>query len=247
MKKINLSPSFLIKVYEKGYDYAVGEKLGLFPKEDTSSMSDGRLLHALISQKLGGEKAKIAISPYDSFRTNESKQWRDSQPDDTFIVKQSKIDQLNKIVDRVVNHPNIKKLLVNCRTESIVEKEVNGHNVKGIIDVCTKDNESTTVIDWKFVSSIVFDSFNKKALSMNYDLQASVYDFLESATSVYFGVIENQAPYRIKLFYCDSTFLESGANKFNKAFKILDEAKCREPNFDIEEIGTLMSWENYNG
>lgn len=248
MKTINLSPSFLIKVYEKGYDYAVGEKLGLFPKKDTSSMSDGRLIHSLISERLGGEKAKIAISTYDSFRTKEAKEWRDKQPDDTIIVKEEKIEELNKIVDRVINHPRIKPFLeVPCATELIVEKETNGHNVKGVLDVVSSDNEATNIIDWKFVSSIVFDSFDKKALHMHYDLQAAVYDFLTDATNVYFGVIENETPHRIKLYHCDSTFLESGANKFNKAFKILDVAKGREPNFDINEIGELMSWENYNG
>jgi len=248
MKAINLSPSFLTKVYEKGYDYAVGEKLGLFPKKDTSAMSDGRLIHSLISERLGGEKAKIAISTYDSFRTKEAKDWRDKQPDDTIIVTEEKIAKINKIVDRVVNHPRIKPFLeVPCATELIVEKKANVHNVKGVLDVVSSDNEATNIIDWKFVSSIIFDSFDKKALYMHYDLQAAVYDFLKDATNVYFGVIENEAPHRIKLYHCDSTFLESGANKFNKAFKVLDEAKGREPNFDISDIGELMSWENYNG
>lgn len=247
MKAINLSPSFLSKVYEKGYDYAVGEKLGMF-NIDTKAMSDGRLMHELISERLGGEKAKIVINPHDSFRTKVAKEWRDAVPDDTAIVTQEKLDHFNKIVDRVINHPKIKPFLeVPCATELIAEKKINEYNVKGILDVASSDNEATNVIDWKFVSSQVFDSFGKKALYMHYDLQASVYDFLKDATNVYFGVIENEAPHRIKLFHCDSSFLDSGAEKFNKAFKILDAAKWREPNFDIEEVETLMSWENYNG
>ena len=159
MKKINLSPSFLIKVYEKGYDYAVGEKLGLFPKQDTGAMSGGRLIHSLLSERLGGEKAKIAISMFDSFRTKKSKEWRDSQPDNTAIVKQEKADQLNKIVDRVINHPNVKPFLASpiVQSEQIIEKEINGHNVKGIVDVIFGDDEAKNVIDWKFVSSLVFD------------------------------------------------------------------------------------------
>ena len=247
MKQINLSPSFLSKLLTKGYDYSVREKLGLFPKKDTGAMSDGRLIHALISERLGGEKAKIAISTYDSFRTKEAKEWRDSQPDDTMIVKLEKIESLNEIVDRVMNHPKIKPfLIVPCATELIIDKKAGNHNVKGVLDVVSTDNEATNIIDWKFVSSLIFDSFDKKALYMHYDMQAAVYDFLTDATNVYFGVIENEAPHRIKLYHCDSTFLESGANKFNKAFKILDEANGREPNFDISEVGELMSWENMN-
>ena len=57
MKAINLSPSFLSKLYDKGYDYAVGEKLGLI-KKDTKSMSDGRLIHSLIAERLAGEPSR---------------------------------------------------------------------------------------------------------------------------------------------------------------------------------------------
>lgn len=247
MKQINLSPSFLIKVYDKGYDYAVAEKLGLIDKPATGAMSDGKLLHALISEALGGEKTKIAISPFDSFRTNEAKAWRDSQPDDTAIVKEEEIETFNKIVQRVINHPRIKIYLdKKITSEKISEKEVNGFKVKGILDIISDDEGSKTVIDWKFVSSQVFDSFDKKALYQHYDLQASVYDFLEEPANVYFGAIENEAPHRIRMFHCDSSFLESGAEKFDKVFKILKEENWRKPTFDIDDVGELMSWNHYN-
>jgi len=245
MKAINISPSFLMRVYSKGYDYAVGEKLGLF-KKDTQPMSDGRLMHELLSAALGGEPAKFAISPYDSFRTNAAKEWRDSQPDNIVITTQEKIDALNKIVERVINHENIKPMLDGCKTEQTINKEVNGLNVKGIVDVISPYNGGTW-IDWKFVASQVFDSFDKKALYMNYDIQSACYDFLTEVPHGYFVTIENEAPHRIKLFHCDTTFLDSGANKFDKAFKVLDKEKWREPNFDIKEVGELMSWENYAG
>jgi hypothetical protein len=247
MKKINLSPSFLTKVYDKGYDYAVGEKLGLF-KKDTVPMIDGRLIHSLISAKLGGEPAKFVVSEYDNFRTKEAKEWRDSQPDDITIVKQEKIDSLNKIVDRLVNHPKLVKYLSNpCITEKTYEKKINGFNVKGVIDLVSNNDGCNIVIDWKFVSSLIFDSFSKTALYQHYDLQASVYDFLVEPTNVYFGIIESEEPHRIKLYHCDSSFLDSGAKKFDTAFEILKTNNWREPNFDINEIDELMSWENYNG
>ena len=242
--EINLSPSFLSKVYEKGYDYAVGEKLGMFPREDTQAMSDGRLIHALIAEKLGGEKAKIAISPYDNYRTKEARTWRDSQPDDTFILTEEKLKTINEVAERAVNHPVIKPQLENVKVEQIIEKQVNGFNVKGIIDVEIIKPDSKDVIDWKFVSGMNFDGFTKKALYMNYDLQAATYKFLADATLVSFVTIESQPPYRIKVHECNESFLQSGADKFNTAFKILKQAKWRQPNFDIEEVGELMSWEH---
>lgn len=245
MGPINLSPSFLINVYSRGYDYSVGEKLGLFPKESTPAMTDGRLIHALLSERLGGEQAKIAVSIFENYRSKEARDWRDKQPDDTIIVTEQKLEQLNKIVDRVLEHPRIKPFLeVPCATELTVEREVNGYNIKGILDVVSTDNQATNVLDWKFVSSQVFDSFTKKALYQHYDLQAAIYDYLQEPTNIYFVAIENEVPHRIKLFHCDPSFLESGAEKFDKAFKILDAAKWRKPNFDIDEVGELIAWEN---
>ena len=248
MKPLNLSPSFLIQVYEKGYDYAVAQKLDLIPKLPTNAMQEGKLIHAMIAERLGGEVAQIAVSPFDAFRTKEAKEWRDRQPDDTVIVKEADMVKFKTIVDRVLNHPRLTKYFeMAAMTEKITEKQVNGFNVKGILDLIASDNESKTVIDWKFVSSQVFDSFEKKALYMHYDLQAAVYDFLEEPTNVYFVTIENEAPHRIKLFHCDQSFLESGAEKFNKAFKILEKEKWRQPTFDIDEVGELISWNHYNG
>jgi len=241
IQPINLSPSFLSNLLKHGYDYAVAQKLGLIERLPTTAMQDGKLIHALISERLGVKTDEWVVSPYDSFRTKEAKEWRDSQPDNVLIVKQETIDKFNGIAERVVNHPQIKPLLENVKPELIVEKQVNGFNVKGILDVLS-NYKGKTVIDWKFVSGKNFDNFSKEALYSHYDLQASVYDFLVDATHVYFGAIESEAPHRIKLFYCDPSFLESGADKFNEALSKLKEAQWRQPNFDIEAIGDLKAW-----
>lgn len=239
---INLSPSFLSKVYDKGYDYAVGEKLGLIQR-DSVAMSDGRLLHALIAERLGGEPTKFVVSPYDNYRTKEARNWRDSQPDDVSIVSEDKIDHYNKIVDRLIAHPIMKLYLEGeLQPELLVEKQVNGFNVKGYIDLVAKVDDSKTVFDWKFINSRSFDKFTKEALWSHYDLQSAVYDFLVEPTSVMYVAIENEVPHRIKVFNCDSSFLESGADKFDKALKVVKKANWREPNFDIEELGELRDW-----
>lgn len=248
MKKINLSPSFLITIFDKGYDYAVAQKLDMIPKLPTAAMQDGRTIHAMIAEALGGETFKVAISPYDSYRTKEAKDWRDSQPDDTVIMTEQKYELFSSLVKRLIEHPRLEKYLKDpCLTERVIEKNVNGFNVKGILDLVSMNEEAKTVIDWKFVSSQVFDSFGKKALYQHYDLQAAVYDFLEEPTNVYFCAIENEAPYRIKLFHCDSSFLESGADKFNQVFSILSKENWRDPTFDINDVEELISWNHYNG
>lgn len=241
MKPINLSPSFLSKVLKSGYDLAVAEKLKLIEK-DTKAMSAGRALHSMISESFGGKADKVVVCPFDNYRTKASQEWRDSQDKNTIILKQSEADLYAELVDRIHKHPVISKLLDGeIKSERIVEKEVNGLNVKGIIDLSIQ-NEAKTLIDWKFVSSQVFDDFGRKALWNNYDLQAAVYDFLEDATHIYFVTIESEAPYRIKAWYCDPSMLESGADKFDKSLKILKEAGWRNVTFDITEVENIMAW-----
>lgn len=241
IEPINLSPSFLSNLLKHGYDYAVAQKLGLIERLPTASMQDGKLLHALIAEQFGVKTDKWVVSPYDSFRTNEAKKWRDSQPDDVLIVKEETIEKFSKIAERVVSHPQVERLLEGAKAEQIIEKQVNGFNVKGILDLVSNHN-GKTVIDWKFVSSKNFDSFSREALYSHYDLQAAVYDFLVDATHVYFCAIESEAPHRIMMFYCDPSFLESGADKFDNAFKRLKAANWRQPNFDIDKIGELKAW-----
>jgi len=242
IEPLNLSPSFLARMYNQGYDYAVGEKLGLI-KKDSKAMTDGRLLHELLAERLGGEPVKVAISPYDSFRTKEARNWRDATPDDTMIVSQAKMEHLNVIVDRVLDHPIVKEYFKgDIAPEVTVEKKVEGYNIKGIIDVIVKGDTTSAVFDWKFINTKTFDNFTRQVMYDNYDLQACVYDFLVEPTNVYFVAIENEAPHRIKVYHCEPSFLEHGADKFNKVLKIIKQADWREPNFDIEEVGELTDW-----
>lgn len=241
IKPINISASFLSKVLKSGYDLAVAEKLGMIAY-DTSSMQAGRAIHSMISESFGGKADKVVICPFDNYRTKASQEWRDSQDKNTIILKQSEADLYAELVDRIHKHPVISKLLDGeIKSERVVEKEINGLNVKGIIDLSIQ-NEAKTLIDWKFVSSQVFDDFGRKALWNNYDLQAAVYDFLEDATHIYFVTIESEAPHRIKAWYCDPSMLESGADKFNKALQIIKKEDWREPTFDIEEVDNIMAW-----
>jgi len=240
---INLSPSFLSRLLLKGYDYATAEKLGLIKKE-TSTMNAGKVMHSYLSGAYGGKQDKIAISPYDDFRTKEARDWRDNQPDNVLIIKQKEADLYAELTERVRNHPEVKKILdgATIEAERMVERKVKEYNVKGILDIVATKKDVVDVIDWKFVGTQVFDDFAKKALWQHYDLQASVYDFLKNATHIYFVTIENEAPYRIKVWHCSPDMLESGAIKFDKALTIIKEQNWRQPTFDITGVEDIKAW-----
>lgn len=240
---INISPSFLSKILSKGYDYAVAEKLGMI-KKDTASMNAGKALHSFISGAFGGKQDEIAISPYENYRTKEAREWRDNTPDNVIIVSQTEADLYQKLAERVKFHPEVMMILddVNIETEKTVERNVNGFNVKGVLDIVATKDQVVDVIDWKFVGPQVFDDFARKSLWQNYDLQASTYDFLTNATHIYFVTIENESPYRIKVWHCSPDMLESGADKFDRALKIIKEQDWREPTFDIMGVEDIKAW-----
>ena len=58
------------------------------PKKSSRAMSRGSLVHRLALDK--GQE--IIVSPYDEFRTKESKEWRDGQPSGCLIVKQAELE-----------------------------------------------------------------------------------------------------------------------------------------------------------
>lgn len=243
IQPINLSPSFLSRLLAKGYDYAVGEKLGLVQKE-TATMNAGKVMHSFLSGAFGGKIDDIAISPYDDFRSKEAREWRDSQPDKVLIIKQKEADLYDELTKRVRNHPEIARILKGAKIEAekTVERKVKEHNVKGVLDIVATKPDMVDVIDWKFVGSQVFDDFARKALYMHYDMQASVYDFLTDATHIYFVTIENEAPYRIKVWHCSLDMLEGGAGKFDKALQVIKKEQWRRPTFDIAGVEDIKGW-----
>lgn len=240
---INLSPSFLGKVLSKGYDYATAEKLGLIKKE-TKSMSDGKVMHSFLSAAFGGKQEDIAISPYENYRTKEARNWRDSQPDNTLIISQAQADLFAELTERVKNHPEVKKILdgASIETELLAERKIKEWNVKGILDLFAQKDGMSIVIDHKYVNSKTFDDFERKSRYDNYDLQASVYDFLKNATHIYFVVIESEAPHRIKVCYASPSYLESGGVKFDKALNIIKAEGWRSPSFDLQGVEELKDW-----
>lgn len=240
---INLSPSFLSRLLLKGYDYAVGEKLGLVQKE-TSSMNAGKVMHSFLSGAFGGKIDDIAISPYDDFRSKEARNWRDSQPDNVLIIKQKEADLYAELTERVKNHPEVKKILEGAKIEAekTIERKVKDYKVKGVIDLIAEKDGMKIVIDHKFVGSQIFDDFERKSRYSNYDLQAAVYDFLVNPTHTYFLVIESEAPYRIKMCYASSSYLEAGASKFDRALQVIKQEAWRTPSFDLVGVQELKDW-----
>ena len=250
IEPINLSPSFLGRVLSKGYDYAVAEKLELFSKKDTSAMSEGKALHAYIAKSLGGVNSELVLCPYSDFRKKEAREWRDLQDKDAVIVMPDKVAVYEDIVQRLLQIDLIRDKYKTAKYEDVIVQKYGDLNVKGVLDFYARksskdEDDKTIVIDWKYVSSQSFDDFGKKATYMHYDLQAYIYRQLVGADDVYFCTIENEAPYRIKLWSTDMLFLQNGEYKFDNVLKIIQGSRWRYPSFNIPEVGTLTSYYNY--
>lgn len=118
------------------------------PKVQTNAMRAGSLLDCLLTTPCE-MKSRYTVSPYDSFRTNESKAWRvEMEESGVEVVTQDQIDLANAQVDRIMSHPAAAKLLKGSRRQvAFRHKTKYGFDAKGLIDIEPEDPE--TLVDLK--------------------------------------------------------------------------------------------------
>ena len=90
-------------ILDSGIDYAVAAKRGMLPAPAGKSLDLGQLAHMFV---LGGEAKGFVVSPYETFRTKEAREWRDSVTKaGKTIVDHAQYEAISSIVDNTEAHP----------------------------------------------------------------------------------------------------------------------------------------------
>jgi exodeoxyribonuclease VIII len=146
-------------------------------KETTAAMGFGSLVDCLL---LEPEKfaSRYALSPFDSFRTKDSQQWRDEMAAaGVEVMTQDKFDMAKSAVDAVLNHPEAARLLNGSRNQVAFRYDTrHGLASKGLIDIVP--TEADTLVDLKTCSQSALESYRslaKHCHDWNYHLQAGSY------------------------------------------------------------------------
>jgi len=146
-------------------------------KETTAAMGFGSLVDCLL---LEPEKVanKYALSPFDSFRTKDSQQWRDEMlAAGVEVMTQDKWDAATSAVDAVLAHPEATHLLSASRNQVAFRYQTrHGLASKGLIDIVPTDTD--TLVDLKTCSQSALEDYRSLArhiFDWGYHIQAGAY------------------------------------------------------------------------
>lgn len=187
-------------------------------KKPTAAMDLGSVVHAMT---LEPEKTSdvFRVSPFDSFRTKEAREWRDEAVEQGVIVLTEKdasaatgiATNAKKELERALGGASYK-------VEQEVTGSINGVDVCGLIDVVPDDGE--TLWDLKTCSSIGDEvSLQRKVFDLGYHVQAALYCDLVSAEtekepSFGFIFVETSAPHETTYITLDRDCILAGRAKY---------------------------------
>ena len=114
-----------------------------FRMKATDAMRKGSLFDCLLTSPERFAQDFI-LSPYDEFRTNESKEWKAEQKErGLIVVKQAEIEAAKESIERVNSDPRwIEMTKGNPRFQVAMRAEVEGKPFKGLVDLVPDANES---------------------------------------------------------------------------------------------------------
>lgn len=243
------SYSAMKKILDSGIDYAVGARMGLTPKPDSSAIDLGQLVHQTV---LGGGD-KFVVCPFPDYRTKAARDWKELQlASGHIVITQDMKTAAEKIIEHIKNHPHSKNYLYSTGTkfeQEMFAKTGEGVDLRGKADgIKLVNDDSAVVIDIKTTAQ--FDKFEKQAYWNHYDLQSAVYTFITAAykkidptlVNYMFCVAETVAPYRVQYMHASLEFVESGERKLRTCIDEIVAFGDKQPNFMLEEIKELGDW-----
>lgn len=214
------------------------------PRGETPAMALGSLVHALCFTPESLE-TEYAVSPYDSFRTNEAKTWRaDMELAGRRVITQDQHDEASAIADCVMNTDLLFRF-GERKYEVQVEAKMLGTTVKGMIDIVPEYTRS--LVDLKTISSIEnLKNLQRVIVNRGYHWQAAMYLDLWNATTgddrneFEFIFIETSHPYEWAEVKVSGRLIEVGRDAYLDALNLW--VKCVKNNHfprSVEGIQTI--------
>lgn len=204
------------------------------PRVATAAMKAGSLLDCLLTtpHEMG---LRYAVSPFDSFRTNEAKAWREGRENGGVeVVTQDQIDGANAQFDAIMRHPAAARLLNGSRRQVAFRHNTKyGFDAKGLIDIVPTDDD--TLVDLKTCEPGALESkrsLQRHIFDWGYHIQAGAYAEGYSIaseserTKFKFIFVSSKAPYRVAVIELPLAAILFGADQYRAGMKRF--AECLE-------------------
>lgn len=223
-----VSKSLLWDFNQSPFKWRWGRKQG-----STPAMELGTLVHALCFTPSEVVKSYV-VSPYDSFRTNEAKAWReDMKAEGKSVITQEVMDQANDIADNIINTETLHHL-GEKDFEVAVEADWYGTKVKGMIDIVP--TYGNLLVDLKTTSSIgSLDAITRLIINRGYHWQAAMYLDLYNAatgqnrTEFHFLFVEVDSPYEWAWVNLSENLIAKGREEYMNALAKWN--RCHRENY----------------
>jgi hypothetical protein len=217
-----VSKSLLWAFHKSPFKWMYGSKDGFSP---TPAMELGSLIHCMVlTPALLNEE--FIVSPYDSFRTNDAKDWRDEhKAQGISVVSQEMWDTAHSAYCELMDNP-LFPASYDYNPEVAVFGEIDGVEIKGMIDMVHHPlhREGDSLYDLKTTASIESeDALQRLILNRGYHWQAALYLDLynkasgDSRDSFVFVFIETCSPYETAFVRITSDFIQQGRREYMAA------------------------------
>ena len=149
-------------------------------RQPTAAMQTGSLLDLALTEPETLQD-RVAVSPYDSYRTKEAREWRDTTlASGILIADEVEIENAKACAAAVRNHKVAGKIMDGAKCQVGVVGEIAGIPAKCLIDILPGAGEyEETLFDYKTTSGGLDDEAISKAIgNFKYHWQAAFYSTL---------------------------------------------------------------------
>jgi len=212
MKKYNFSYSFAKSIKQHGVKYAIDKKEN---RKDSFNFGSAYHLFVLEPEKF----AKTYVTSTLNKNTNKFKDWiKENNIEKHNVIDPELIEQFKAMKQSLMENKEVKDVLEHPQTETelIFEKEINGDNFKGILDIYNPALECG--YDLKTCSSVDPDSISYQVKTMLYDAQFYMYYNLGDLRKFKFIFQEDKFPYYTRIVELDDEWYARGENFIHEAY-----------------------------
>ena len=177
--------------------------------KETDAMKIGRIVHEYILEGV----QNYVTSPFDSFRTKEAREWRDSQT--MPIITTDEVERIHAMREAVLRHPAAAELLRSGIAEQtfLFNEQTTGAPCRCRTDWMTSDG---VIVELKTTDDASPRGFMRSVLKYRYHVQDAFYtDGVEAVTGsrptdFVFVAVEKNAPFGVGVYRLSEGLREEG-------------------------------------
>jgi hypothetical protein len=206
--------------------FAAHPRLGGHRSDPTAAMINGTLIDSLLC---GGD-ADIIESPYDEYRTNEAKAWRDAQESQGKMpVKRKEMERAKKAAAYIEENMLAQGIELKGEHQPSLIWEADGVLCRGRLDHWIAD--TATIIDLKTSENGSPLGLASKFGAFGYDVQWAAYTQavetlrpdLAGRVNFVFVFVETEPPYSVTLARPAGTMRAYGKSRWDRAVRLWGE------------------------